>query len=40
MLDMFDVGNEVFSELEDMGWQGQVMYSALSKAYSIGVMMD
>ena len=29
MLDMADVGNEVtFSELEDMGWRGQVMYSA------------
>ena len=29
MLDMFDDGNEVtFSELEDMGWRGQVMYSA------------
>ena len=33
MLDMFDVGNEVrFSELEDMGWRGQVMYSAPIKS--------
>ena len=33
MLDMFDVGNEVtFSELEDMGWRGQVMYSAPVKS--------
>ena len=33
MLDMFDVGNEVtFSELEDMGWQRQVMYSAPVKS--------
>ncbi|MDB9891493.1 hypothetical protein OAD74_08985 [Alphaproteobacteria bacterium] len=29
MLDMFDVGGEVtFSELEDMGWNGSVLYSA------------
>jgi hypothetical protein len=28
MLDMFNVGDEVtFSELEDMGWRGQVMYA-------------
>ena len=33
MLDMFDVGDEVtFSELEDMGWRGQVMYSAPVKS--------
>ena len=33
MLDMFDVGNEVtFSELEDMGWRRQVMYSAPVKS--------
>ena len=33
MLDMFEVGNEVtFSELEDMGWRGQVMYSAPVKS--------
>ena len=33
MLDMFDVGNEVtFSELADMGWRGQVMYSAPVKS--------
>ena len=26
---MFDADNEVtFSELEDMGWRGQIMYSA------------
>ena len=30
---MFDVGTEVrFSELEDMGWRGQVMYSAPVKS--------
>jgi hypothetical protein len=29
MLDMFDVGGEVtLSELEDMDWNGSVMYSA------------
>ena len=29
MLEAFDLGKDVtFSELADMGWQGQVMYSA------------
>ena len=33
MLDMFDVGAEVsFAELEDMGWQGEVLYSAKLKS--------
>ena len=33
MLEAFDLGNEVtFSELADMGWRGQVMYSAPVKS--------
>ena len=33
MLDMFEVGDEVsFAELEDMGWQGEVLYSAKMKS--------